>query len=384
MPAKRRQSPQREEKGSRADATSKRVGTTTLFFQPQSRLGDVDDPLHLDVSAIAIAGRTLFAACDETATIERLVQGEDGDFHHAENIALGDYFDLPGDRDDEMDIEGLAIDGSDLWITSSHSLKRDKPDLPASDHEEAIASLAEIETDDNRCFLGRLPLTDAKDGLYVVDPAAVASDDETAPACLEILSEGRNKLKKLLSKDPHLGAAMDMPCKENGFDIEGLAVKHGRVFLGLRGPVLRGWAVILELELKAKKPGRLKPRKLNDAGDRYLKHFLPLDGLGIRDLRFDGDDLLILAGPTMDHDGTGALFRWRHPIGADGHRLHQNDDLERLLDLPYDRGRDQAEGLAWLDTDQGRRLLVVHDSPSPERLVKDQQGLTADLLDLTG
>jgi hypothetical protein len=65
--------------------------------------------------------------------------------------------------------------------------------------------------------------------------------------------------------DPHLAPFMDIPGKDNGFDIEGLAIAGERVFIGLRGPVLRGWATILEvafnpdagsqLELKGIGPG---------------------------------------------------------------------------------------------------------------------------------
>ena len=40
------------------------------------------------------------------------------------------------------------------------------------------------------------------------------------------------------------------------------------------------------------------------------KHFLQLGGLGVRDLHFAGDDLFILAGPTMVLDGDIRLFRW--------------------------------------------------------------------------
>ena len=32
-----------------------------------------------------------------------------------------------------------------------------------------------------------------------------------------------------------------------GFDIEGVAARGERLFLGLRGPMLRGWAMLLEL-----------------------------------------------------------------------------------------------------------------------------------------
>ena len=40
-----------------------------------------------------------------------------------------------------------------------------------------------------------------------------------------------------------------IPGKDNGIDCEGLAVAGDRVFIGLRGPVLRGWAMIIELQV---------------------------------------------------------------------------------------------------------------------------------------
>ena len=61
-----------------------------------------------------------------------------------------------------------------------------------------------------------------------------------------------------LRQDPHLGpflrtshgeadgkhARAPLASKENGFDIEGLAAFDRRLILGLRGPVLRGWAML--------------------------------------------------------------------------------------------------------------------------------------------
>jgi len=57
-------------------------------------------------------------------------------------------------------------------------------------------------------------------------------------------------LTEALRGDQHLGLFIVIPGKDNGFDIEGLAGAGKRLFIGLRGPVLRGWAVILEVELK--------------------------------------------------------------------------------------------------------------------------------------
>ena len=353
--------------------------TLTLHFQPHARRAQAGPPLPHDISAVAAVGRTLFAAADETATVERLVRGSDGDYRQQDSIALGDHFDLPQGPGGEMDIEGLAIDGDFLWITGSHSLKRDKPDLCSDDNARALDELEEIDRNANRYFLGRLPLVAGRGGVHRPTRSGERSGKD-GPACLKMSRKGRNALTKVLYRDRHLAPSVNMPCKENGFDIEGLAVKGERLFLGLRGPVLSGWAVVVELKLGASKQGRLKLRRCGRKGRRYRKHFLPLRGLGIRDLRFDGDDLLVLAGPTMNHDGTGALFRWRQPIGDGDDRVHAPRDVEPIMDLPYARGVDQAEGVAFVHVGGQRRLLIVHDSPAPERLGGDS--LTVDLLDL--
>jgi Protein of unknown function (DUF3616) len=356
------------------------AGALTLHFQPHARLAHVDAPLPQNISAVAVVGRTLFAACDETATVERLVRTSYGDYRQQDSIALGDHFELPEGPAGEMDIEGLAIEGDFLWITGSHSLKRDKPDLASDDNAKALGELEDIDRNPNRYFLGRAPLVVDRGGVYRL-ARSKGKTGRSGSACLKMSPEGRNALTKLLYRDRHLAPSVGMPCRENGFDVEGLAVKGERVFLGLRGPVLSGWAVVIELRIKGSKPGRLKLGKCAK-GRRYLKHFLPLKGLGIRDLRFDGDDLVVLAGPTMSHEGTGALFRWRSPIGAADDIVHPPQDVVHLMDLAYTHGADQAEGVAFVDVGPARRLLIVHDSPAAARLGDAGESLLADLFDL--
>src|SRR3546814_6552317 len=81
-------------------------------------------------------------------------------------------------------------------------------------------------------------------------------------------SKGRTALHKALGRDPVLKPYMDVPCKENGFDVEGLAVAGSHVLLGLRGPVVGGRAVIVETRMKTAKSGVPKPDKLG-AGNLY-------------------------------------------------------------------------------------------------------------------
>lgn len=118
-----------------------------------------------------------------------------------------------------------------------------------------------------------------------------------------------------MASDKHLPSSLSLPGKDNGFDIEGLAVVGDRIFIGLRGPVLRGWAVIVEIEPKEDEGNvsQLKLKKIGRDDRPYRKHFLQLNGLGVRDLCVQHSDLLLLAGPTMDLDGASyglALDRW--------------------------------------------------------------------------
>ena len=171
-----------------------------------------------------------------------------------------------------------------------------------------------------------------------------------------------------------------LPSKDNGFDVEGLAVRASsdgstQLLLGLRGPVLRGFAVILELSPSADGEEKLELGPLPGGGARYRKHFLDLRGLGVRDLGFVGEDLWILGGPTMALDGPVALFRWRAPLErlASGDTLTRldGDRLKRELLLPFGDGDDHAEGFALLPggSPNTLELFVVYDSPSEQRLV---------------
>lgn len=352
-----------------------------LSFRSADELTHADEPVSGDLSALVVLGSTLWVANDELATVERLRARDDGGYGHHQPFQLRDYFDLPGGPDDEMDIEGLEIDGDYLWVLGSHSLTREKPEAGSKDRTEALRRLTEVEHHPSRHFLGRVPLV-ARDGTVTLEPRVSVDGATLGAACLDTRPK-RGRLGKLLKADEHVGRFIEVPAKENGFDLEGIAVRGSRVFVGLRGPVLRGWAMILELHLKATRPGRLKPRRIGPNGERYRKHFLDLEGLGIRDLCFDLDRLLILAGPTMDLDGPVRLFAWPGCLEAGQQMIVTGGELEPLLDLPFQRGADHAEGIAILGRSNGRaELLVVYDSPAPHRLHDDGTGIDADVFQL--
>ena len=156
--------------------------------------------------------------------------------------------------------------------------------------------------------------------------------------------------------------------------MEGLAVSGERIFLGLRGPVLRGWAAILAIvpETDPTDPFilHLRPATAGKRKRRYAKYFLDLRGLGVRELVADGDDLLILAGPTLPLDGTIRLYRLHNGLHLTADSLHAQEEggLEPLFDIPRTEKTDHAEGVALFSYfEQDDSVLVVYDSPSEQR-----------------
>ncbi|MFD0521620.1 DUF3616 domain-containing protein [Paractinoplanes durhamensis] len=321
----------------------------------------------------------LWIAGDETATVERLLADDPAkaaEFGQETSFRLGDLVDLPGeDADEEADVEGLARSGPFLWAVGSHSLRR-KQIKERHEGDKALKRLARIEGQDNRQILVRVPIADV-DGLPTPVRETVIDGKPHRAAALS----RRDNLRSLLRDDEHLGPFLPIPGKDNGLDIEGIAVRGDRVYLGLRGPVLRGWAFVLELRpyVDDSDPDRLRLRDFDDDLP-YRKHVLDLDGLGVRDLCPDGDDLLILAGPTMDLDGPVRIYRWHGAARLDTPQIVRDDLITRELDLTFGEGDDHAEGLSMLGTD---RVLVVYDSPARARLT-DDGSVIADVVLLPG
>jgi hypothetical protein len=365
-----------------ADQHAKPASSILLHFDPEHDDGAADeDQLVGQLSSVTAIGRELWLASDEANTLERLTPLGPRTYGRHQQFRLAELLELPGERDEEIDVEGLDHDGGYLWLVGSHGLKRRKA-KPGRDAARQIARLAEVRSDGNRFLVARVPLVRG-------DAGSVPQREAEGRHAARLLG-GRdgNVLTEALRGDAHLARFLDIPSKDNGFDVEGIAVRGDRVFLGLRGPVLRGWAVVLELRLEEIDGGFLglvpgRKRRL------YRKHFLDLRGLGVRELCADGDDLLVLAGPTMDLDGPAAVYRWRDaPWDDDDDTLTGRDDLPELVALPYGVGQDGAcdhpEGMTpWPATgaDARRQLLVVYDSPHRGRMEADN-GVRADLFDL--
>ncbi len=126
-----------------------------------------------------------------------------------------------------------------------------------------------LDTAPLRTLLGFVPLRD--DGRPVPNSGLA----------LPLGGEKGSLRSAIESEGGYLADALKWPAKENGLDIEGIAVDDTEILLGLRGPAAGGFAIVMRLSV-AIGDKCLSLRKRN--GQRYRLSFLQLNGLGIRDL----------------------------------------------------------------------------------------------------
>lgn len=220
----------------------------------------------------------------------------------------------------DPDAEGAAYDDGYFYVTGSHGRKRHHPDdsNPTSYH------------------VFRIPVDKATG-----KPAFPISDDELIGVEASVLRL-RGAIKDALP------AAYDKPLGENGANIEGIAVRDGRMYLGFRGPSDNGNAYILVVGASAvfTEHAPLKEE---------LKT-VPLGTMvGIRDIAAVTGGLLLLTGPVNEQPITPSIVFYDPRTGALGtsHPLKVADTTakaETLLVLG------DAAGQPW-------RVLVMFDGP---------------------
>ena len=325
-----------------------------------------------NLSGAAFTGDWLWVAGDEACGIDRLrrldpVGSETLRFGEVRDFPLADLLDLPGEAEEEADLEGMAEADGFLWVVGSHGLKR-KDAKPDRNNAENAKRLAKTSLDGNRRLLACIPIEVDASG----EPRLVRKAQDGRKA-LRLKGDAKtNVLTQALADDPHFGPYMAIPGKDNGFDVEGLAVDGRRLLLGLRGPVLRGWSALLEISVEAR-GDQLRLVPLDDSGILIRKHFLQLEGLGVRDLHFSGDDLYILAGPTMVLNGEIRVFKWpaaRPMLAGNREPVRFESALTESVSLPHGRGTNRAEALCDLPPalSGGKpSWLVLYDAPGADR-----------------
>lgn len=173
---------------------------------------------------------------------------------------------LRGHNEGELDAEAAATDGHFFYVTGSHSNKR--KDCASNPESRHVIRLRRDPTTGQALRNERGGLVNFADSGRLWDVMA------QLPAL-------RPLLDKCLGDD---GA------KAHGLNIEGLAVRGGRLYFGLRGPVQNGAAWVLSVDAEALFSKTANPQP--------VLHRLALGAhRGIRDLLAVDDGLLILAGP---------------------------------------------------------------------------------------
>lgn len=335
---------------------------------------DLKKPVTEQLSAAVFTenGKYLWLAADEEVAIECLEKIDNGVYGNHQRFALQDLLDGFDPKQKEVDIEGLDYDGQYLWLIGSHSSKRKKAkENPISGKQ------LKVDFDGNRYLLARIPLLNGE----------LLSVTDSAHSAVLKREPNSNDLIKVLAQDPYLGEIItsNLPGKDNGFDIEGFVIQNHKILIGLRGPVLRGIAILIEIELEEAITGILTLKSIGANGNSYKLHFLDLNGLGIRELCFNDNNLLILAGPTMSLDASMRLFQLNNPFHLQENSFTQLQDnlLEVLFDIPHGFQNDRAEGITFYpDVNHLKSILVVYDTPNKERLSNNEFTVLADVFQL--
>jgi hypothetical protein len=274
-----------------------------------------------ELSGAALWGNFLIACSDEGAELNVL---------SAATYRLVDKPRLLQDEDDEVDMEGAASDGQHVYVVGSHSMRRLESDNDRFERRRR-ERLSQTKPHEDSYSLFRLTLDDRG----------------------RIDSSERISLRDLLENDKTLGPYTKIPGKENGVDIEGIAVKDGWLLVGFRGPVL---------------PGNLAPVMCFefDRPEAYLLKLLKLDGRGIRDMMAVQDGFLILTGPVGEEDGVYQLYHWS---GSDfGTRAQPLDGNLTQLGEVSGNGKSKPEGIAPIaETDREWTVLLLCDGDAKAR-----------------
>src|SRR5262249_47943437 len=216
-----------------------------------------------DVSGVGVVGDFLVICSDEVSVVQ--VLGKDGTgYKVVADVVLGK-------PDEETDIEAVAAEGNTVYVTGSHNKVR----FIGAKGGGGITPVEE-KPRQHRDQVFRFTL--GPDG---------------TPGPVEVMS-----LRGVLDAHPILRQFVPVASKENGIDIEGLAVKDGRLYFGFRGPVLRdNWVPILSCTF-GKEPGDVKVA------------YTRFGGRGVRDMVAVKDGFLVLAGPVGDGDQSYQIYLW--------------------------------------------------------------------------
>jgi len=221
---------------------------------------------------------------------------------------------MPGDKlvlrekaEGDPDGEGAAYDKGFFYVTGSHGRAR---------HSVAKSSVPSYVV-----FRSRPP-----------DPKVDAT----------------TRLHDVIHDAQYVAPFFNVLLDENGVNIEGIAVKKGRIYFGFRGPSTDSNAFILSVDADA-----LFTKK--DAVNAVVNKVKLGPTTGIRDMAAVEGGILLLSGPVNDQPVTPAVFFWDEKI----------DELKLLgeLEIPAPLKEAKAETLLVLrdEPDKKFHVLIMFD-----------------------
>lgn len=292
-----------------------------------------------DISALSIHGKHIIIASDEGSSIQILTQSNgDLEFEASAPISLFG-------TSEELDIEGITHHENTWYVAGSHSQRRRKVD----------------RDDDGRDYAkNRKRLT--KDGLRKEPFRSQILRFELDPDQPHRLNIDKIDLSKMLAADSVFAAHANIPSKENGIDIEGIATDGESIWLGFRAPVFRnGWVPIMRLRF--------------DHPEAREVLFVNLEGSGIRDIVKcpSSPGFLIIAGAVGDSPLPYQLYYWdgkdtlpgKRPTGA-----QSQGEVTLLGDIPTPKNA-KAEGIDIVSENAASfEVMIAYDSAANGHLSK--------------
>jgi len=294
--------------------------------------GEILAPENISAVAVLADGEFLVIGGDEGQEIQVLRRSGEDEYTADHSILLND-----DGSDKEIDIEGLALSDDRLYVVGSHSRKRSKLNPTEKTRKENRKRLEENVREPLRENLFELRM----------------NNEGNLTAEVEVKS-----LRERIENDSVLAPFLELPSKENGVDIEGIAAVGDKLYVGFRGPVLReGYVPVLVFDFD--KPDKAKTRYVN------------LGGRGIRDLVRVDNGFLLIGGPVGGEPVSFEIYRWDGEDGIAGKDVPTPEVPKSLGVIPSPDSEAKAEGMAVLDeTDTHYDVLIVFDGPrngSPTR-----------------
>ncbi|MBN2647170.1 MAG: DUF3616 domain-containing protein [Thiotrichales bacterium] len=268
-----------------------------------------------NISGLVITDAFIVLATDEGNALQILPRNKEGGYQAQKQGLI-----RLTESKNELDLEGLAWDEPYLYAIGSHAKKRKKI-KNTTDDVKTLNRLREIIDEPSRKALFQLKLSTTG----------------------QVQQIKQLSLQSWIESEPLLAPFLALPSKENGIDIEGIAVQNQQLFIGFRGPILREHFVpILQFKLNAQQFTLNQPQ---------LK-LVNLGGLGIRDLLATQNQLWILAGPMNQFPEKYQVFRWSGQ--------HAWQPLSAQLTLPTTNLEGKPEALS---VDQQGQFWLAQDGP---------------------